>query len=289
MRFGAAWVAALALTAPLCAAAGTWTHRGELSVGYDDNIGNSGSPPDRRGSKLASVGTTATFEQRYGRYTAVQTRVGVGLSEVFDLAELTSARLSGHVRLLHKPGRGFRTPVFGATLAAGARESGSDIRDGFDYRAGLSASAPLTTVVQARAEVWRSRRVATRGRVFDLDSTSYAVSFDWIATPSLLVYAGLRLDDGEFTVTAEGEGVIVPKTEHLYLQPRARAIEADPVFGDDWWAFGVEGQTLVATAGVNVPLNSMMALDLQLQRGEAHMDRFSYIRNIASLGVLVRW
>jgi hypothetical protein len=90
-------------------------------------------------------------------------------------------------------------------------------------------------------------------------------------------------------VTAEGEGVIGPKTEHLYLQPRARAIEADPAFGDDWWAFGVEGQTLVATAGVNVPLNSMMALDLQLQRGEARMDRFSYIRDVASLGVLVRW
>ena len=289
MRRAAALLAGLALGLAASAQAGTWTRSGELAAGYDDNAGNAGSRDDVQGSGFVHAATSATWERRFGNYTALQVRPAVAFEQWLRLDDLTSARLALRARVLHKPGRGFRTPVLAASLGAGARSAVSDIRDGFDGRASLSASAPLTTAVQWRVEAARSRRVASSGRAFDLDSASYGASLDWQAAPRLLVYAGLREDDGEFAVTADGHGAISPKTEHLYLATRAGAIERDPAFGEDWWAFRVDGRTRVATLGANVPLSSALALDLQWQRGEARMGRFTYARDVASLGLLARW
>jgi hypothetical protein len=289
VRRAAALLAGLAIGVAANAQADGWTRTAELALGYDDNAGNAGSRDDVQGSGFVALGTRATWERRFGKYTALQLQPGLAFEQWLRLDELTSTRFTARARVLHKPGRGFHTPVLAGSVATGAREAASEIRDGFDYRAGVSAAAPLTTAVQARIEVSRSRRVATSGRAFDLDSRSYGASLDWQAAPRLAVYAGLRQDDGDFTVTANGNGAISPKTEHLYLEARAGAVEPDPAFGADWWAFRVDGRTRVATLGANMPLSSTLALDLQWQRGEARMGRFTYVRDVASLGVLARW
>jgi hypothetical protein len=289
VRRAAALLAGLALGVAASAQADRWTRSGELAAGYDDNAGNAGSAEDMQGSAFLYAGAGAAWERRFGKSTALQLRPSVSLEQWVQLDALSNVRLAVQARVLHKPGRGFHTPVLAGWITAGAREAVSDIRSGLDYRAGVSASAPLTTAVQARVEASRSRREATDGRVFDLDSASYGASLDWQAAPRLLLYGGLREDDGEFAVTADGHGAIAPKTEHLYLEPRAAAIERDPAFGDGWWAFRVDGRTTLATLGANVPLSSGLAVDLQVQRGAARMGRFAYERSVVSLGVLARW
>lgn len=286
MSRAAALLAALLLGGP--AGAASWSHGLELSGGYDSNVGNAGSAHDRRESGIVQASRSATWERRFGNYTALQFRGGVAVEEVLRLPELSSLRAAARVRVLHKPGRGFRTPVLAAWLGVGGREYGSAIRDSLDYRAGVSAAAPLTTAIQARLEAGISRR-ASRRRVFDLDASSYGLSLDWLAASRLIVYGGVRVEQGDFVVTARGEGVVEPKTEHLYLEPNATAIEADPAFGADWWAFRVDGRTTLATLGLNVPVSPRLAVDLQLQRGQAHMDRFDYLRDGAYAGLLLRW
>jgi hypothetical protein len=277
---------AVALSASVAAAAPI--HELELSAGYDDNVGNAGHEDDRRGSASIHAATSLGWERRYGRYTALQLRGSLAVEELFEIVELSSLRASGRATVLHKPGRGFYTPVLAAWGSVGGREYGSAIRDSADYRAGLSATAPLTTAIQARVEAGASRRAARR-RVFDLDSTSYGLSFDWRAASRLIVYGGARVEQGDFVVTARGYGAISPKTEHLYLEPRASAIEADPAFGAGWWAFRVNGRTTVGTLGVNVPMSPTVSVDVQLQRGLAHMGRFDYVRDSGYAGLLLRW
>lgn len=285
----AAWLAALALSVPGAAVAGNWSYGGETSAGYDSNAGNSGHPGDRQGSGFLSASTQATWEQRFGGYTALQVRQGLAFEQWTRLGQLSNTRYSVRARLLHRPGREFHTPVLAAWAGAGARHSASDIRSGVDTRAGFSVTLPLTTAVQARAEAAHAWRKAARGGAFDLDNASYALDFDWRASSALVAYGGVRVTDGDITVTARGFGVVEPKDQHLYLEPRADAIDADPAFGDDWWAFRVSGRTVAGTLGVNLPLSPTLALDLQLQRAQARMGGFSYVRGVGVLGVLVRW
>lgn len=287
MRRVAALLAVLVLPAATGARAAT-SYGGALGVAYDDNVGNAGERHDVREAGMAFASVGASRERRFGRYTAVQLQ-GALLGEQFaDVEELSNVGLGTRIRVLHKPGRGFHTPVFTLGLGATARDYGSRIRDGVDYRAAVSAAAPLTTAVELRLEAQRAQREAS-GRAFDLGYASYALNVDWRAAPWLLVYGGARYNDGQFVVTADGEGDITPKREHLYLEQHADVIEADAAFGDDWWAFRVDGHAVITTLGANIPLAPALALDVQVQRGVASTSGFDYARVSSSVGLLFRW
>ena len=286
MKHAASRLAALALLLPLGADAGTWTYGGELAAGYDSNVGN--STHDEFDSTTVYGAASAGRELRYGLYTALQFNASASAEQYDDKEDLSNVGGQLRVRLLHKPGRGFSTPVFGVWASAGARDYGSRIRDSNEYRGGVSAALPVTTAVQLRAEAqWNERR--SSGRVFDLGSTSYALNADWAAAPGLTVYGAVRFTDGQYAVTADGEGEIQPKSEHRYLEERADRIEADPAFGADWWAFRIDSEAWIGTAGFNLALSPTIALDMQVLRSESGMGEFTYERWLASVGLLIRW
>lgn len=282
-------LAAVTLGLPAVAPAENWIYGVETFAGYDTNVGNSGTSDDRQGSGFLYGATSSTRELRFGSRTALQLKESIALERWLRLEQLTNVRYAVRMRLLHRPGRSFRSPVLAVDVSGGARHSASAIRAGWDSRAGLSATVPLTHRVVARTGVAQSWREASHGRAFDLDSTSYTLDLDWRLGDGRTVYAGVRVDDGDFTVTGRGFGIVEPKDQHLYLEPRASAIDADPAFGQDWWAFRVDGTTATATLGMNVPLAPGMSLDAQVLRGEARMNRFTYERWVGSVGLLFRW
>lgn len=289
MRRAASWLAVVALGLPAAAVAENWIYRAEAYAGYDSNAGNSGTSMDRRGATVLYGSTSATREERFGSRTALQLTEGIELERWLGIDRLTNARYSVRWRWLHRSGQDFHSPLMAATLGVGARHSASDIRSGFDYRLGFTAAIPVTTVLVARAGTSLWRREASHGRAFDLDGASYTLDVDWRIGLAEVVYAGLQFDRGNFVVTGRGYGIVGPKDQHLYLEPSASVVEADEAFGQDWWAFRVEGNTFVATAGVNVALSPALSLDAQVRRGEAQMDRFTYERWVGSVGVLFRW
>lgn len=276
----AAWLAVLAAGMPGAAAASGWSFGGTLGVGYDDNAANAGDPADIRETTAAFASAGASWERRFGRYTALQAQAALSGERVFELERLSSAGVSTRVRLLHKPGRGFYTPVLAVWLGVGARDYGSRIRDASEYRAGAWAAVPLTTAVQLRAETQWSQAEAN-GAVFDLGYSSWALNVDWLATQRVTVYANARFNDGEFAVSAD--------EARQYVEDIATAEARDPAFGDGWWAYRVDGRMWIATLGVNAPLTADVALDVQVRRSDAQASGFSYERGLASVGVLVRW
>lgn len=280
MRRAAAWLAVLALGSSGPAAASGPSFGGALGMGYDDNIANAGDPDDIRESSSVYASAGAGWERRFGLFTALQVQGAVTGERVMNLERLSNAGASARVRLLHKPGRGFHTPVLGAWVSAGAREYGSRIRDGSEVRAGVWAAAPLSTAVQLRVEAQWSRAEAS-GSVFDQGHASYALNADWLATSRVTVYAGARFDDGEFAVSAD--------EARQYVEDIATAEARDPAFGDGWWAYRVDGRMWIATLGFNVPLAADVALDVQARRSDAQASGFDYERWLGSVGLLFRW
>jgi hypothetical protein len=273
-------LAALVLAVPAGAAAAGWSFGGALGAGYDDNTGNASEPDDIRASGTVFATVGASRERRFGLFTALQVQ-GAALAEgVFDLGQLSNAGLGLRLRLLHKPGRGFHTPVLAAWIGAGAREYGSRIRDSAEYRVGAWAAVPVTTAVQLRAEAQWSQAEA-RGRAFDLRQASYALNADWLAVPGVTVYANARFSDGAFTVSAD--------EARQYLEDIATAESRDPAFGAGWWAYRVDGRMWIGTLGINVPLSADLALDLQARHSDAQASGFTYGRWLGSVGLLLRW
>lgn len=276
MKPAAALLAALALPASAASAG----FGGTLGMGYDDNAANASDPEDIRAVTSAFASAGASWERRFGLFTAMQFQAAAATEQVFELQRLSYAGATARVRLLHKPGKGFYTPVLGAWVSAGARDYGSDNRDAAEYRAGAWAAVPLTTAVQLRAEAMASQRVA-RGQVFDLGYASYALNADWLAAPGLTVYANARFNEGEYTVSAD--------KARNYIEDIAETGARDPAFGDGWWAYRVDGRMWIGTLGLNVPLSPDVALDVQAQHSDAEASGYHYGRWLGSVGLLFRW
>ena len=288
MTASRALLAAMLVLASGRAAAGEWTFAADLGAGYDSNLGNAGDDHDTRDSVATLAGASVTWEQRFGLFTALQVRANFASEQFGDVADLSSERGALRLKVLHKPGKGFYTPVLAASVAAGVRDYGSKIRDGSDQRAAVSLAMPLTTAIQWRLEASQTQREAD-GRAFDLGTTSYSLDLDWLVSSGLTLYGGVRRDQGDFVVTTNGEGEVSPKREHRYLEPIASVIEADPAFGNDWWAFRIDASAMIVTGGLNVALTPDLSLDLQALRAVTTVGKFSYERLIGSLGLLYRW
>ncbi len=280
MRRAAAWLAALALGLPATAASSGWGFGGALGMGYDANAANASDPDDVRGVSTAFASAGAGWERRFGLFTALQLQGALSGEYVLDLERLSNARLGARVRLLHKPGKGFYTPVLAAWVGAGAHDYGSRLRDGAEYRAGAWAAVPLTTTVQLRAEAQWSQAEST-GRVFDLGYASYALNADWLATQTLTLYANLRFNEGDYAISAD--------KGRQYVEDIATAEAPDAAFGEGWWAYRVDGHMWIATLGFNVPLSNDVALDVQARHSDAQASGFSYDRWLGSVGLLFRW
>lgn len=240
----------------------------ELGASYDSNAGNAHTRNDTRETGRIDAGVNAAYAVPFGSFTALQLRAALDGEADTGLGGLSFGRASTRLRLLNKPGVGFYAPVLAVWTSGDWRQSDSDLRTGAEWRAGVYLSEPVTTQISARAAFNWSRRDSV-SRVFDGQVRGYELSLDWAVLPQLSLYGEYRIEKGPIVVTADGSGVITPKSEHLRLQKAADAIELDEAFGDDWWAFRVHARTGIATLGANLPLTRDISLDAQLRRAHA--------------------
>lgn len=268
MRVGKLTVLA-ALLWPVTAAASPWSFGGELGATYDDNVGNASGAGDRRATTRIGAGAQATYTHPLGLFAALQLRGALDGEADLEFQQLSYGRADARARFLWKPGESFFAPVLAPWISAGHRQFGSGLRDSEDYRAGAYLAQPLTTRLQGRLGFAWSRRDA-RSRVFDGQARSYEASLDWALTPGLTLYGEYRRDDGPIVISAEG--VVTPKSEHLYLYPAASAVERDEALGRDWYAYRFAGRTAIAALGANVPLGRDFALDAQLRWAHSTLD-----------------
>jgi hypothetical protein len=269
---------------------------------YDDNLGRA----ERSRDRVGELGVEAQL--RAGRRFVLRDDATITLAgtlraqdyrDFADLAELAPGLAMSYRRKL---GLGAEVPWFALALGAERIESGSRIRDGWQYEASLHGGRRmgerlnLTGTLRFRVrDADEDAQVderppavpapppsgVTRGDVFDHRVRELEFGVDYLCSESLLLLASARLIDGDIASTA------VPYDRIL---AEAKAFTQDYAFGGDTFTYRLEARTYAFSIALNRALDERTSLDFgwEYQRSEAD-GGIDYSRSLARLRLLYSW
>lgn len=249
--------------------------RGELSLGYDDNLAQARQGAATREDAFLLAGIGIGRPWTLGPDSALHLQLGLQGQHYAREQGLDQLRAQIQGRLFWNPLRGFHAPGFSLGASVAALEFDSRTRDGGDYRIQLSVSEALTTRLTSR---WTIGVLGRRGHaVFDARTRQYALDLDWVLAPRVTLYGGYQLRRGDFVSTGQ------PSAGDL---ARVRASAPDDVFTGET-LLRQSGRLRLASLGLNRALSPNWALDLQLQAVDAEArSGVHYRRHLVFGGLL---
>lgn len=261
---------------------------GDLGLGYDSNPGNSQNEQDIRDSSFASGGLHAQYARHFTSFTSLQVR-GSLLGEAHEGVEgLSNGRTVGMLRLVHRPAGGFFMPSFAIWGSAGWLEYNSRLRDGNEFRAGVSMTQPVNTAFTARLSVMASERNST-SEVFDLSGVSAGLNVDWRLLPALTLYSAYQFYQGDVASSTSQllSGIGEPDDAYKTL---AVSGKFSHISGGSLFAYRLDADSNIFTVGGNQSLSRNLSLDLQAQYLDVQADEGSrYERWITQAALLARF
>lgn len=246
---------------------------GEFGIGHDDNLGNARQDRRRADDAFATIALSRSGHWRLSPASALQFAAEVQARQYFEYHELSNARVGGQLRWRHRFGAGFYRPDLAVTAAAHWQEFQSELRDGAEYRLGVSLHEQLSTRIGARLGAMARWRQA-EAPAFDGDTVSLSLDVDWRWHWRTLAYFGVQVVDGEFSSSAAVTG--------------GRGTVDDALPGA--LANRVPGQAQVYTAGLNHRLNDAFSIDLLYRHVDAKSDSdWHYRKSTPLLSLLWRY
>jgi hypothetical protein len=282
-----AWTASLLLAAGACPAWAEgrpqWQVNASAGIGYDSNPANAEAGSTLPATGYAASSLAAGLTLRPVPRLALVLRGGLDGQQYFDYSGLSNTRESAETHLFYRPADDFNAPTLSAWGEASAWQFGSHMRSGAQCRGGLSASEQLNTAFHLRAGVYASGRGAA-SPVFDLHQQAARLSLDWLVGGAATLYAGYEFRYGDFAESSPRD----PGTAAFAL---AKAPDDSLVRdGVREIAYRIRGHAQIGSLGLNLPLNSWLAIDAQGQ--QIHTRAASgdhYNRWLAEFDLLARF
>jgi len=256
---------------------------GDVGQGYDTNVGNAEFEADVRESAFTLGALTADLSLPITPYSTVLLRGSAHGERYEAYDDLSNAKGTLLARWFFRANGDFHTPLLALWGSAAAWEFESQIRDGLEYRGGAFLVQQLNTAFSARLSLAAVRRESD-SRVFDLEGASAGLNLDWTPARALTVYGGYQYYRGD---------VVSSATPTFKVVNAAEVIEPDDAFGGfatGQFAYRLDADSHIGTAGFNLALSRRVSLDLQGQhvRTGADWDN-SYRRWISSASLLARF
>jgi len=268
-------------------AAAAWIADVETGVVYEDNLSFASMDRDIKGAAAlltsASGGAAAYLTDRHS--------VSLTGDVVGDLHE----RYSGldHIALgvtaafRSKLGLGADAPWVRVAASGGRPQYRVDVRDGWYYRVAAGIGKRFGPRWELRADYAFDGRTADHERpvtprlpadVFDQQAHTFSARADFQATPALLVFGGYACRLGDVASTTQRNAQIFAASS---------AVEADPAFGPNAFAYKIDATTHILSAGLSFALGARWSLNVayahQIGLGDGGID---YHNNIVSGTVL---
>lgn len=259
----------------LCASQASAALPDELGIElvYDDNLTRAQLGRDIKGDLALVVSASGGPRFQLTDHDSLSLKANLAGSKYrhYDGLDNISAGLALGYR--HKFGLGPYVPQFALTGSATRLEYDRSLRDGWLYAAEAEASKRVSDRLALRAFVRRERRESddTPGRVvpfipanvFDLGSRSAGIGAEFAYDPRYLVSVGYTWHRGDIVSTTQ---------RNLPIFLASSAIAADPVFGDNTYAYTMQARTRVLSIGVSREVGRQASVSLGYEYRDSHAD-----------------
>jgi hypothetical protein len=289
-RFGAgaaalAWLAAATAADPVASTERVADF--EAGITYDNNLGNGHFRSDIRGDFFATAATSQGLFFPLGDSDGV-TLTGDLRAQAFDRFDgMNNLSLGPTLGYRRKFGLGSTAPWVAVSASAARLDFQNSIRNGWQYDAALRAGRRIDQQWDVSAEFRYERRTADHdaplvpgipGDVFDIRGRSLALNADYAWTEKTLFSLSYGYRNGDVVSTTR---------PNFSIFRSSAAIAADPVFGDDAFAYRLYAATQLLALRASQALGSNSSLNLGLQRQLSRGDGGNnYAKNLVELTYL---
>jgi hypothetical protein len=280
----APWAVASLLCAPNQA-------RGDVSMGaaaalrHADNVGNAQAIGDKVEDWAAS-GTLSLF-QLLALGSDYSLAAGAVLSgEAYDHVEgLRNASIDGVVSLKKKWGLGALAPWVRTAVSLGRTDFEDGYRDSTTYVTSVESGKRLDARWNFWAKYTLEHREANPGPIVITGVSSDAfsqVSHSLSANMEVALTERISLDIGALRRHGDVVSTTAPVDADLYLN--SRAVEADPTFGPNQFAYRLTGTTYMVSAGLLLSMSPHSLFGCALRRSETHAAGGNdYVNSVAEI------
>jgi hypothetical protein len=229
-----------------------WLFDVDAGARYESNLTRAQEQPDIRGDGAATLFASA------GSFFALSGADGLTLD--VNAATETWHRFQGLNRISigatasykHKFGLGYSAPWLSLGLSGWHDDYRNTIRDSNRFEAGVELGQRFSEAFDASAGAVYDRRYARNdrpvvpgisGRVFTVRGKSAYVRAGYALTEQLQAGANFAVRRGDVVSTTR-------RRQEIFLE--SDAIAADPAFGDDFFAYRLQGTSTTETAAVTL-------------------------------------
>ena len=255
---------------------------------FDDNVTRAKAGPDVMFDSAFVVNVSKTELYSLSEQSRFVLTGNLGGERFQNFNGLSNVTATVEGELQYRDSAEFDAPTFGLFGKLSAQRFQSDIRNGYRATLGLSMRQPLTDKITLFGALSRNTRNAVSD-VFSTQDTALRLNADYLFSDRLTVYATGEWRYGD--IVSSGR----PSLENISIAKVFRQDDAYP--GGQFFAYKVEGQTVLATLGVNYGFGPRDSLDFSWRmvtstpslRPAFVTSPQSYIANQLSLTYLVRF
>lgn len=275
-----------------CGAPAEWLLDTALAMQYNDNLSNASLDRDIKKDTALDLTMAPAYHLQVDGFTGLT--AGVGFEAVKQLDYIGLDRVSAEVRgaVRRKFGLGLYAPW--SRISGTVRYSGfnDDQRDGWSYTLSVAAgryfTERLSVQVSYRFESHHSNRTkdipalvqnfGIHGDAFDTDAHNFGITGLYQLNERLSLVLGYTFRTGAITASTLRNSEIFEASD---------AIAADPVFGPERFAYRIDADTSIFSAGVSFALNYRMSFNVNYayQDSDAYED-LAYSNNLVRVELL---
>jgi hypothetical protein len=223
----------------------------EAGITADNNVSRSGDPY-RLNDQIYSLALSKGFDFPLSEHTRLLLLGVLGGEKFRTHTGLSRFYYGFQSDIQYRASGEFTAPIFGAFVRGFKDQYESDLRDGYRYSAGVTASKPVTDRMQLFGALAYNVRNGNN-TVFNNNEWSARLNLDYALTQSGTVYL-----NGEYH---RGDTVSSAPDSDAYEQISTAKVQDDAFPGLNRWAYRVTARTTVATLGYNVAIGDRQALD----------------------------
>jgi hypothetical protein len=258
--------------APPSIAYGDWAIATAASLRYDNNVGNAQTYGDKISDTIAAARLSLFEVIPLGENYSLAAGGKVAAEDYDRLTGLRNATFDVALSLKRKWGLGAFAPWARAELSLGRSNYDDGYRDATIYRAGLEFGKRLDERWNWWAQYGFERRTAAAGEnvipgtpsdAFSQVGQSASVNLQYLLTERIFIRVGSLWRRGDIVSSNSHGG-------YLYLA--ARAVEEDPTFGPNAYAYKLPGTTYQAGVALEYSLTAHSVIGCGFQHLETHAE-----------------